>query len=306
MNFVMADDIRTRQRTREEAQAAVKQQTEEGTPFGKCPKCGAPTVPDFELCPNCGAKLVDYCTFCGAMMGPDDMDCPECGMPSEGMECPDCKIINYRPFCRACGRPLSRAARKAVEKAKMDPKVREAARAMVRISELQAELDSAACKEEYAENQEPTEGKLRLDELMSKVGFTTADMPSAKRRKMGRSREEVMAEYARAVEEANRIFEEMLPPAGMTPQEQRNYYTARKVAVMETIEESWYEVTVSVGMYWECNKCHVKHNNPSECYVREFGGKWIQDKITRVVPEGTPGAVKYTKVVGERKVYKRE
>lgn len=303
----MEDDIRTRQRTREETQAAVKQKTEEGTSFGKCPKCGAPTVPDFELCPQCGAKLVDYCTFCGALMSPDDIDCPECGMPAEGIECPDCRIVNYRSFCRGCGKPLSRAARKAVEKAKQDPKVREAARAMARISELQAELDAVPREEdEIIESQEPTEGELRLKELMSRVGFTTAEIPAAKRRKMGRSREAVLAEYAEAVEEANRIFEEMLPPAGMTPQEQRNYHTARKVAVTEIIEESWYEITVSVDMYWECNRCHVRHKNPSDCSVREFGGKWIQDKVTKVVPEGTPGAVKYTEVVGERKVYKRE
>ncbi|MBR3493057.1 MAG: hypothetical protein IKH44_12250 [Bacteroidales bacterium] len=44
------------------------------------------------------------------------------------------------------------------------------------------------------------------------------------------------------VEEANKVLESMLPPVGSTPQEQRNYSTSRKVAVMETYKE---KVTVS-------------------------------------------------------------
>ena len=41
----MEDDIRTRQRTREETQAAVKQKTEEGTSFGKMPEMRGPDSP---------------------------------------------------------------------------------------------------------------------------------------------------------------------------------------------------------------------------------------------------------------------
>lgn len=305
----MSEDVGVRERVREKV--ATKEKTApsvaEGGPFDKCPHCGAPIHPDFEICPVCGGKLVDYCTFCGAPMLPTDVDCPECGMPAEGVMCPTCHIRNYRPFCRQCSQPLSRAARRAVDKAKQDPKVQEAARLLKRVAELQAELEGAVPADEAVpeEPKGPTEGEIRLNELMAKVGFTPAETPKATTRKIGRTREEVMAEYQKAVEDANKVMEEMLPPAGSTPQEQRNFYTARKVAVMEIVEEKWYGIPVDKTMGWVCNRCQVLHRNPSECAVREFGGKWITCTDTKIVPEGTPGAIEYSEKV-EKKVYKRE
>ena len=68
----------------------------------------------------------------------------------------------------------------------------------------------------------------------------------------------------------------MLPPAGSTPQEQRNYYTARKVAVTELVE-----VTGLVG--WVCNWCHCFHDNPSQCYRPWLGGTWQYGTAQKVV-----------------------
>ena len=260
----------------------------------------------YELCPHCGWKLVDYCTFCGAPMLPEDIDCPECGMPSEGVICPTCNIRNFRPFCRQCSQPLSRAARRAVEKAKQDPKVQETARLLQKVAELQAELEGAVSAEEDEGPQEPTEGELRLRELMAKVGFTPAEQPKAEKRRMGRSREEVLEEYRKAVEEANKAMEEMLPPAGSTPQEQRNYYTARKVAIMEIVEVKWYGLPVEKSMGWECNQCHVLHKSPEECLVREYGGKWVTCWMNDVVDADTPGAIEYIDKVEKGIVYKRQ
>ena len=271
-----------------------------------CPHCGTVLDKEYEWCPVCGAKLVDYCTFCGAPMQPDDMDCPDCGMPAEGVVCPGCGIRNYRAFCRQCGQPLSRAARRSVEKAKQDPKVLEAARLLVKVSELEAELDGALPGSDVDEGPaEPTEGELWLKEMMAKVGFAPAERPKVTQRKVGRSREEVLAEYKKAVEEANRVLEEMLPPAGATPQEQRNYYTARKVAMMEVTEERWYGVEYQDSIGWICNRCQVVHNNPEECAVREFGGHWITTTKYRVVDAGTEGAQCFVDRV-EKKVYKRK
>lgn len=297
--------FRTRERTAEKS--AVKTGTRQKEASGVCPHCGAPVEEHFEICPVCGWKLVDYCTFCGAPMRPDDIDCPECGMPSDGVICPDCNIRNFRSFCRQCGQPLSRAARRAVEKARQDPKVQEAARLMTKLAELEAELETSAPEKGEAEEPKgPTEGELRLRELMAKVGFTTAEKPKATQRKIGRNREDILAEYQKTIDETNKVLEEMLPPAGSTPQEQRNYYTARKVAMMEVIEKTWYGIIRDDVMCWECNKCHVLHDNPNQCAVREFGGKWIKCVRTDIVPEGTEGAQKFTEKIGERKVYKRE
>ena len=300
----MAENVRTRERVEE--RVAVKQETKKTDAAGICPHCGAALDrDDYEFCPHCGGKLVDYCTFCGAPMSPEDIDCPECGMPADGVICPNCGARNLRSFCKECGQPVSRAARKAVEKAKQDVHVQEAARLMVHLSELQAELDALEDGGDDAAPEGPTEGELRLRELMEKVGFKPAEKPKVSAKKTGRSREEIMAEYRQAVEDANKVMEQMLPPAGMTPQEQRNYCTSRKVAMMEIMEEKWYGIRVCKTMGWECNRCHVLHRCPEECAVREFGGKWVTCTECDVVPEGTPGAELFTSKV-EKKVYKRE
>jgi len=90
----------------------------------------------------------------------------------------------------------------------------------------------------------------------------------------------------------------------MTPQEQRNYYTSRKVAMMEVMEEKWYGIPIQETVGWECNECHVLHSCPEECVVREFGGKWVTCDRVRIVDEGTAGAQEYVKRT-EKKVYKR-
>ena len=301
----MAEKVRVRERERTKpavaTQSASTPETVDNTGSGVCPHCGATIAPGLEFCPVCGAKLVDYCTFCGAPMRPEDIDCPECGMPAEGIECPTCHIRNHRPFCGQCGRPLSRAARIAVDRAKLDPKVKEAAVALMRIAELEAELDGAEPAPEDEGPHEPTEGELRLRELMGQVGFKPAEAPKAEKPKTERSRAEIMAEYQKAVEDANRAMEEMLPPAGMTPQEQRNYATARKVAVLETVQESWRGIPIKESMAWECNYCHVLHNNPCECARPGLGGKWVHCTTCEVVESG--GEIFTTNV--ERKVYKR-
>ena len=97
----------------------------------KCKHCGAEIELNVEFCPFCGKKLVDYCTFCGAPMDASDTVCEECGMPAEGTVCPKCGTFNVRSFCRKCNEPLTRAAARAIEKAKEDPKVQQmAARSM--------------------------------------------------------------------------------------------------------------------------------------------------------------------------------
>ena len=310
--------VRVRERAKADARTAAADNSRPATKAGSgvCPHCGATIEDGLEFCPVCGGKLVDYCTFCGAPMKPDDIDCPECGMPAEGVMCPHCHIRNHRPFCGQCGQPLSRAARVAVDRAKRDPKVHEAARLLVRIAELKAELDADGAGEDEGPR-EPTEGELRLRELMADVGFTTAEAPKAEQpnpaagttadpgpaaSKAKRTRAEILAEYEKAVEDANKAMEEMLPPAGCTPQEQRNYYTARKVAVMETVQESWRGVPVKDSMAWECNYCHVLHNNPHECAKPYLGGKWVPCTVCNVVQSG--GQIFTTNV--ERKVYKRQ
>ncbi|MDE6636735.1 MAG: hypothetical protein K2K32_00710, partial [Muribaculaceae bacterium] len=60
----------------------------------------------------------------------------------------------------------------------------------------------------------------------------------------------------------------MLPDTKSTPQEQRNFFSARKITSSEL---------VSVRQCWVCNYCGCHHNQPSECYKPWMGGKWIMD-----------------------------
>ena len=294
--------VRTDERARETRNVSVN--IRQNVALTACPFCGSAVEPDYEICPVCGHKLVEYCTFCGANMTANDIDCPECGMPSEGITCPDCGALNFRSFCRKCSRPLSRAARKAVEKAKADPKVQEAVSILVKMAELEAEMQNTVEEDDITDDtpHEPTEKELRLRELMGKVGFKPAEKPKVQpKQNTSRSREEIQTEYQRMVEEANKVLESMLPPVGSTPQEQRNYSTARKVAVMETYKE---KVTVSYIarqkeiLGWVCYRCQIFHNCPEDCAVKEYGGYYT----TRTVDVW---ATREEEVEKQKKVYKR-
>jgi len=190
-------------------------------------------------------------------MSPTDVVCDECGMPADGVRCPQCGTLNVRSFCRKCNAPLTKAAIRAIEKATQDPKVRRAAELMDHAAELEAMLGHAVPL--------VSEGEQRLEELLGgKVEFTAVE----------ESQTELLQEYRQVVKDINQLFEEMLPPAGSTPQEQFNYYSARKIAV-----ESVRKVQVTRRTGWVCNFCGCFHNKPSECCEPWHGGTWIYETI---------------------------
>ena len=176
------------------------------------------------------------CTFCGAPMEPGETICEECGMPVDGVVCPQCGIRNYRTFCSHCNTPLTRAAQRAIEKAVEDPKVIQAAKLMDQAAQLEETLESTA---------------------------------------EGSAKEQAQEAYQQVVKDIDQLFAEMLPPAGSTPEEQYNYYSARKVAVeyVRTIKKD-----TKTG--WVCNYCGCLHRQPSECVEPWHGGTWIYKTIT--------------------------
>lgn len=218
---------------------AIKEQTKEKTTEAKtaegikCPFCGASIHKDDEVCPSCGRRLAPYCTFCGAPMTWSDDECPECGAPAGGIKCPACGALSQRSFCPKCNTPVTRAAVRMVEAAKNDPLFQAATAQNQKAEELAAKIEKAA----------PEEAPKLKQELIK----VTNDL--------------------------NAILDKMLPPAGGTPQEQRNYFCARKVAVATSVKEK-----VKVG--WVCNYCGCCHNQPSECTKPYLGGTWQYKEIS--------------------------
>lgn len=85
-----------------------------------------------------------------------------------------------------------------------------------------------------------------------------------------KSKAELRAEYSKIQEELNKALEGMLPPVGSTPQEQRNYFSARKLPVEKVILTKGRDA-------WVCNFCGCWHNCPSECCEPWHGGKWVYE-----------------------------
>jgi hypothetical protein len=138
----------------------------------------------------------------------------------------------------------------AVERAMEDPKLKEAREKCERAIELEAELEEALSEDSGLPDAgdtppELSEGTRLLFEMMGKANM---NLPRATPPKVNRrSREEIMKEYKQTIRDVNKIFEEMLPPAGSTPQEQRNFYSARKVAVVTTTKTRSTAFTSSSG-----------------------------------------------------------
>lgn len=247
-----------------------------------CPHCGQPVRKSWEWCPSCGHSLVDWCTFCGADIPRGEDECPECGMSRSGVVCPKCGTRNAGGFCRKCNEPLTLAAKKELERAQKDPQFLKAAELAVQAAELLARIeaeDQEVPESEIKEIELP-EDVLRLKELLGKTTLRQAQGPDGKQTQpldgkqqqaqRPKSKAELRAEYSKIQEELNKALEGMLPPVGSTPQEQRNYFSARKLPVEKVILTKGREA-------WVCNFCGCWHNCPSECCEPWHGGKWVYE-----------------------------
>lgn len=247
-----------------------------------CPHCGQPVRKSWEWCPSCGHSLVDWCTFCGADIPRGEDECPECGMSRSGVVCPKCGTRNAGGFCRKCNEPLTLAAKKELERALKDPQFVKAAELAVQAAELLARIEAE--EQEVPESEikeiELPEDVLRLKELLGKTTLRQAQGPDGKQTQpldgkqqqaqRPKSKAELRAEYSKIQEELNKALEGMLPPVGSTPQEQRNYFSARKLPVEKVILTKGREA-------WVCNFCGCWHNCPSECCEPWHGGKWVYE-----------------------------
>lgn len=272
---------------------------------GACPYCGADVKPNHVICPVCGHSLGrDFCTFCGAHMEPDEQFCPECGNSRGGIVCPDCGTLNFRSFCRKCNAPLNAMAISERERALNDPKYKHALGLAQELAQMEAEILEMA--EQLAAEQhggaaakaEPilTEDDMKLIEEYRKMLGTvqppsptspsdeggTSPSPAAPQRKERTkaklsmvSIEEAMHAYRAKAAEMQAALDAMVPDAEATPEEQRNYYSARRMPVERKVKK-----TIQECEGWICNLCGCLHNKPQECAEPELGGRWIYKTYT--------------------------
>ncbi len=247
-----------------------------------CPNCNALVKKTWEFCPQCGHSLADYCTFCGADIPGGAQECPECGMPRHGVSCPRCGTINARAYCRCCNEPLTIAAKKELERALKDPKFIKAAQLAVKTAELEAMLKQAM-EEEVIEDVVPSSALSpevrRLRELMGSINQYTPASGGGGGGDDGESWEDriaaMKAQYLSAKAELAAALEALAPPEGSTPQQQRDYFSARKVPTVTT-----KTIKAKDPCAWVCNFCGCWHNKPSECAEPWLGGTWIYDTKT--------------------------
>lgn len=91
-----------------------------------------------------------------------------------------------------------------------------------------------------------------------------------------RKLEELKAAHAAKLTELQSELDAMTPPVDAPPEVKRNFACARKISFLTK-----HKTKTLVA--WVCNKCHVRHNQPSECCFEEFGGKWISEDIYQTV-----------------------
>lgn len=252
----------------------------------RCPNCNQVVDSSFELCPHCGFRLHStHCTYCGAPMSSDDLFCGECGGNSKGIPCPICGTLSFRSFCPKCNSPVDELGAAEVEKAQSDPLYK-------RICALAEKITNAQESEgitDATKDQLSPEILYLLDRYRSLQKETVKESQSSIIESSGDISEEIKPKHAiseiklsdstadipdlsSAIEELNALMKSMVPDPGLTPQMQRNYYCARKVAV-------YRKSIIKEKVGWVCNLCGCYHGSPSQCARPELGGTWIyQDK----------------------------
>lgn len=255
-----------------------------------------------ELCLEPENYSSNRCLFCGAEMEEDDMFCSECGSPRGGIKCPVCGEVGQGSFCRKCNAPFDDLAREAVRQAKADPHFQKAEKLAEKLAELD-ELITRLSEEVAPGGDDTTISGKTLDtsakitdadraainryatlfagvaDVKPIVPNTQDSKPKQVHKKESRSNTfsvnstslaDAVAQYKAVAKQLEAELAAMLPEPTATPQEQRNFFSARKITVTK-----W----TKVPQYWICNYCGCKHNAPSECYKPWLGGHWTVSEV---------------------------
>lgn len=256
-----------------------------------CPHCGATVNSGDAVCLGCGLSLIPgKCSFCGAPMKPNAKFCTRCGQSAEGVKCPQCGTLNSRNFCRKCNTPLTPRALKAIEAAKKDPQFKVLEKKAEELAELQALIEeiqneSAETKPAPQLSEEDQQLLNEYASLLDSIGINKPDIKPViqqeeSRRKTyeakGMSLDDIMKAYREKANEMDEALAALVPPPEFTPEEQRDYFSARKIARLDQ----------PVPMLWKCNLCGALHPCPAECAEPRLGGVWIMVSLEEFYAHG--------------------
>ena len=254
--------------------------------LGECMHCHRAVPAGAVVCPHCGRSLTPgKCSFCGAAMPPAAKFCTQCGQSREGVVCPVCGTLNARNFCRKCNAPLTPRGQLAQEAARNDPAFRALQAKAADLAALHARIE--ALRENGGQAQGPSglseSDRALLDEyadVLQSMGVAVPEVPAVSRVEEARrpsyddavvSLDELMEAYREKAAEMNAELEAMAPPPDFTPEQQRDYYAARKMATLQTE----YDMSDYQSCVWQCNYCGAYHQTPSACVQPELGGTWV-------------------------------
>lgn len=244
-----------------------------------CPHCNHPCDAEWDICPECGHSLrPGKCTFCGAQVDASKKFCTHCGQPKEGIICPKCEILNSRNFCRKCNAPLTPRGQTALKEALSDSKFQDIKRKAEELDSLYRQIEASRNSTRVQPDLSDDDQALldRYNALFKAAGISA---PSRTTSNVGRqqyiaqtfSLDDIMAAYREKAAEMDAALAALIPPPDFTPEQQRDYYSARKIAYIDT----QYDMSGYSPMMWRCNVCSALHPCPSDCVSPELGGQWI-------------------------------
>lgn len=86
--------------------------------------------------------------------------------------------------------------------------------------------------------------------------------------------EKLREQYAAKTAELQRALDNMVPDESAPPEIKRNFACARMITTYSVRTRREKQ-----RVCWICNRCQVRHANPSECAVAEYGGRWEVKEI---------------------------